>query len=83
MKLALIAEGWVNFLTQPKELQELIKDRLAICDNCPEKVQIGSTGQLILTVLNEGASIYKCGVCKCPLSGKTAAVGSTCPLNRW
>jgi hypothetical protein len=83
MKLSEIAEGWLNFISQPEEIQGLIKDRLEICDTCPEKIQISAIGQKLLTAINNKTSIYKCGVCHCPLSAKTAAVGSTCPNKLW
>jgi len=78
-----IAKAWYSFIQQTPEIQELAQRRLAICDLCPSKVQIGSTGQLILNAINENSSMYKCGECHCPLAGKTAGEHSRCPLNKW
>jgi hypothetical protein len=83
MKLTEIARGWYNFVTASAEHKQMIDSRLTICDECPEKKQIGTTGKRILHAINNKASIYYCGQCNCPLASKTAAPEATCPLNKW
>jgi hypothetical protein len=43
--------------------------RLAICEVCPEMVvRFGSN---------------TCGLCKCPLAGKTILANAKCPAGKW
>lgn len=83
MNLIQIAKSWYDFSQGSDYTKALMESRLTICDNCPEKVQMDSLGQAIVTSINAEASIYKCGKCNCPLSPKTAHPANTCPLGKW
>lgn len=83
MTLLHIARGWYNYITSTPYTQELMDKRLAICDVCDKKQQLGSVGELLVTTINKEGSLFKCGECNCPLSAKTADPTSSCPLNKW
>ena len=46
---------------------EVAKERLAICEECPEL----------------DTFLYQCKVCMCFMKGKTLFFDSKCPLNKW
>lgn len=77
MKVAQILEGWTNYLIPPKSMKELIEavheERIAICNSCSENTKN----------INPNAVFAACNVCKCPLSSKTRALTTSCPLNKW
>jgi len=77
-----IAEGWYDFIQGTPYTKELMKYRLNICDTCPEKKQLSSLGQFIVSTVNNEASLFKCGKCSCPLASKTAGPRSKCPLGQ-
>ena len=83
MKLAEIASGWKNFIEASPEHQQMIAYRLAVCDGCPQKEQMSPVGKMLIQAINDKASIYRCGKCKCPLASKTASPQSQCPLSYW
>ena len=83
MNLKEIAKGWYNFVVASAEHKQMIEERLAICDQCPHKQQISTTGQALIHAINKQGSIYYCGQCGCPLAGKTANPESSCPLSKW
>ena len=83
MNLLKIAKSWYDFIQGNDYTKSLMEKRLGICDNCSEKVQMDSLGQIIVTTINKEASMYKCNKCNCPLSPKTAYPTNTCPLGKW
>lgn len=82
-KLRNIAEGWYNFAAGTPATRELMQFRLDKCDTCPEKVQMSALGELLVSTINNEASLYQCKKCSCPLASKTAAPGAECPLGKW
>lgn len=82
-KLSHIARGWYNFAKAEPYIKQLMDYRLAICDTCPNKQQLNTAGQLLVKLINQEGSLFKCAKCKCPLSSKTADPGSECPIGKW
>jgi hypothetical protein len=82
-KLSEIATSWYDFKEATDYTKQLMEHRLSICDSCTEKQQLNSLGKLLVTSVNEDASLFKCGKCNCPLSPKTAGLLNTCPLGKW
>jgi len=78
-----IAEGWFDFIQGTPYTKELMRFRLAICDNCPQKKQMSALGKFLVSTVNNEASLFKCAKCNCLLASKTAAPGSKCPLGKW
>jgi hypothetical protein len=85
MNLYNIAKSWYEFQKADQETRILMDKRLAVCETCPHKEQLSSIGKLLVTSINEKGSIYRCGICKCPLAAKTAHPANTCPdtPQRW
>ncbi len=83
MKLVQIAKSWYNFAEGSAATKEMMHARLEVCDRCEKKEQISEMGQLVIGILNKEHSTYRCGVCRCPLAGKTAHPSNTCPLDKW
>lgn len=83
MDLINIASSWAAFLKGTPETQNLMNYRLSKCETCPHKVQLSSAGAKILTTLNQSSSVFKCGLCGCPLAGLTAGPKNKCKDNRW
>ena len=81
--LADIAKGWYLFAQGSEETKQRMAERLAICNRCEYKTQMNTLGALIVSKINEEASIYKCGKCNCPLAGSTASPDKKCPMNLW
>ena len=83
LNLINIAVSWYDFVKGNSYTKSLMEYRLNICDTCEHKQQINSLGKFLVTTVNESASIFSCGICKCPLAAKTAGLENTCPLNKW
>lgn len=81
--LANIARGWSEFAKAKPYTQNLMAQRLQICDQCPLKVQMNGLGKLIVTLINDQANTFRCGKCGCPLSALTADPSSRCKLGKW
>ena len=81
MNLFNIAKSWYEFQKGTQETRILMDKRLAICEKCPHKEQLSSIGKILVTSVNEQGSLYRCGICKCPLAAKTAHPQNTCPDN--
>lgn len=82
-KLTNIAQGWYEFAKGSPQTKHLMLFRLSKCDKCPEKVEMDTLGKVIISTINNEASLYKCNKCGCPLASKTAAPGEACPLGKW
>ena len=83
MNLVEIAKGWYHFINATLSHQQMMQFRLSICDGCESKKQLSPMGQAVLLSINQAASTFYCGECKCPLAGKTASPSSKCPLGKW
>jgi len=81
--LSHIARGWKEFLKGDEYTKHLMSERLAICDGCIHKQQLGKAGKILVKMVNEQASLYKCAKCNCPLSPKTANPTGECPIGKW
>lgn len=68
-----ILEGVTNTVIKSKIVEEIAKDRAAICDKCEEKKTDGC------------AALIKacCNICGCSLEFKTRSLSSSCPVNKW
>ncbi len=82
-KLTQIALGWFHFVKGDPATRQYMSERLAICDLCHRKEQLSESGTLLMSSINQTSSLFKCGVCQCPLSPKTAAPNESCPLGKW
>lgn len=75
-KLSQVIEGWKNHLIPPENMKEFIsmvsKDRMEICNICPENSKNKSKSMIAL-----------CSLCGCPLITKTKALTAGCPINKW
>ena len=67
-KIKTIFSAWVNVIRPKPNIEKIAADRLAICSDCPNKIN-----QLGLDV---------CGLCHCPLVSKVRSTDS-CPLAKW
>lgn len=84
LDLVNIARSWFDFIKGDSYTKLMMQKRLAVCDQCPEKVQINKAGQLIMNVLNNDPdAVYQCAKCGCPLMAKTAGSLNECPLGKW
>jgi len=83
MNLLEIASGWYHYINGNQSTRQLMDKRLQICESCPNKVQLSGTGQILVQSIHEEGSIYKCGLCGCPLAALTANPSSSCKDNRW
>lgn len=81
--LKLIGQGWFNYMKGSSFTKNLMTKRLAICEQCPHKKQLSGTGKVIVQAIHEEGSIYRCGLCNCPLATLTAAPGAGCKDKRW
>lgn len=81
--LSTIAAGWFTFAKQPEELKGVIKARLDTCDSCDDKTQMNDLAQVVVSIINEKGSTYKCGQCGCPLASSTASMPYACVAGKW
>lgn len=69
MKLSEIIKAWKNVAFSTEEIEAIANKRKEICNQCPHKT----------TML----SIEVCGICHCPLLGKTHSPENSCPEKNW
>lgn len=73
-----IYEGWRNKLVPPADMKQTIqqvsKERLSICNNCPFHSKNHKTP------LRPDAHCTDCG---CNLEAKTACLSCSCPQDKW
>ena len=82
--LSLIASGWASYLIGSADTRERMAKRLAVCDQCPNKEQVSPLTGLVLNLIgNNEKNLFRCGLCKCPLAGLTAAADSKCKIGNW
>lgn len=69
--LGTIVKSWQLYLQGSSYTKQLIEKRVAICMQCPHKTN--------------AIGFLQCGLCFCPLSGKTAHPDAECPdkPKRW
>ena len=78
-----IAQGWHAYATASPRTKLLMEQRLAVCDTCPFRGELGKVASTIVRGLNPEGSILKCTKCTCPLSAKTACTTCSCPIGKW
>lgn len=83
MSLTNIVEGWYNYIKGTSYIKRLMKNRLEICNECPELVEVSKLGQVLPKLLNLEDSLFKCNKCGCPIGPKTASTKESCPLKKW
>lgn len=82
--LVQIARSWYDYIKGTPYTKQLMAKRLAVCDDCEDKVLINETGKVIMKVIsNDPNGTYQCGVCHCPLVAKTAGTANECPKRKW
>lgn len=80
MNVKSILAGWKNFIDKSEVIEEVAKERAAICAECPHAKQ-GKVLAFIKDSLKEVEGAY-CDVCKCPLSAKIRS-NDICPKSKW
>ena len=80
--LVQIAQSWYKFISAEEATKQLMEQRLAVCDTCPNKQQLTGVGKLLVGIVeNNKDNLFKCGLCGCPLSGLTAHPANKCSDN--
>ena len=67
MSLKNVYEGWKNVVITDEQVEQMAKERIEICNQCPERMK----------------SINVCGLCHCPLIAKTRSPQEQCPQGKW
>lgn len=70
-KLWEIGKAWTNVVAGSEETKELAKERMKVCQTCEHKK--------VSDLLN----VEVCGLCHCPLLGKTHSPLNGCPAKKW
>jgi hypothetical protein len=78
-----IAIGWYNFTNATSEIRKVMEKRLAVCDGCPNKVQVSPAGAFIMSFINDENNLFKCGLCGCPLGPLASHPIPQCQANKW
>jgi hypothetical protein len=68
-----ILEGVTNTLLKSEMVEDIAKDRVAICNKCDEK-KTEECAAMITSC---------CNICGCSLEFKTRSLKSACPINKW
>jgi hypothetical protein len=74
-----ILEGLKNALITKQHIEEIAKERLEICKNCPIK----GKNTFGVDVCDSSKSEDGKSGCGCLLRLKTRALSSSCPLGKW
>jgi len=69
-------EGITNSIIRDEFVEEIAAERLAICNACENKDEVG--GSCALT-----GSQPCCSICGCAFKFKTRALSSECPVGKW
>lgn len=77
-----IIQGWKNYLFENEEVEQIAKDRAAICQGCDSAV-MGSYEQILPDFSIKEIKGLKCKECGCPLSTKLRALNEKCDLGKW
>jgi len=83
MNLVNIAKGWYAYLKAEPETRKLMQERLAICDGCPNKVQVSPAGEAVAYLFNDVNNLFKCGLCQCPLGTLASVNKPLCKAQKW
>jgi hypothetical protein len=75
-----ILTGWKNYLDKSEVVEEIAKERAAICAICPHAKQ-GKLLTFVRDTLKEVQGAY-CNECGCPLSAKIRS-SDICPKLKW
>lgn len=78
-----IATGWYKFIQGSKATRSLMQSRLNKCSKCIYRQQLDKTGRVLVQAIHKEGSVYKCGLCHCPLAGLTANPMSSCKAGKW
>jgi hypothetical protein len=81
MNLFDIGRGWFEFIKGTPSQKVLMAKRLDICDVCPHKEQLNVLTKTLVKTVNENGNLYLCGICHCPLAGKTSLPSAFCPID--
>lgn len=66
-----IAKAWLNVLSEDEGIKLLAEERMVVCQACPHKAHF------------DLLDFDYCGVCHCPLLGKTHSPENSCPHGYW
>lgn len=78
-----ILNGWKNYLVDDPVVEEVAKERAAICADCSSAKEGKFTAVLKDYKLHEIQGKY-CDAClRCPLSAKVRSENETCPREKW
>lgn len=80
MMIDSILTGWKNFIDKSEVVEEIARERAAICAVCPYAKQ-GKLLTFVKDSLKEIEGAY-CDKCKCPLSAKVRSK-DICPMSKW
>lgn len=69
-----IAMGVINLTFESKEIEDIARPRLEICQQCPLKIEL-------VKVMNK--SVYQCTKCNCLIELKARVKTEVCPVNKW
>ena len=76
-----VLNGWKNYITDNKEIEELAKKRALICVECPSKKDSTLFGWVKDEIKEISATV--CKECDCPIAMKVRSKKEKCPLNKW
>lgn len=87
MNLKHIAKGYANLILSgtgvaSEKVEQLSKDRLAICNKCDE---VDTTGESCELKIHRKLKLSCCKLCGCYLEAKTRSLEAKCPLkeSKW
>ena len=81
MRLFNIIEGWKNYLTNNKEIEELATERALKCVNCVNNIKSNVFAWVKDDIEEISASV--CSKCECPIAMKVRSTNEKCPINKW
>lgn len=68
MSLSEIYEGWKNYTFPNKKVEEIAKERIAIC---------------VSNDCKKFTKKYRCKICGCYMPAKVRSTKSKCPIGKW
>ena len=81
MQLYKIINGWRHYFTDNSEVEEMAKERIKHCIECPEKKESKVFGWVKDDIEEISSTI--CNKCSCPLAMKVRSINEKCPINEW
>lgn len=79
-----IVDGFSYLVMTDPKVEQIAKERAAICSECPQATYIGKHKSTV--VVNNKQHSYKsmkCKVCGCALAAKVRAMNDSCPIGLW